>query len=160
MAPFITYRTILLPKPSDDDRRALDQRLRDALGLPRIEITLRVLKRASSLLAREGGLSCVIGRTGCGERLVDVGRERSYSIALDIGTTNLVGLLYDNIGGRDVLTRSAENPQIEFGSDILTRMHHAMAGNGEEVYRVLTFGINTLIESLCREAQVNTEDIH
>jgi uncharacterized 2Fe-2S/4Fe-4S cluster protein (DUF4445 family) len=42
----------------------------------------------------------------------------------------------------------------------MTRMHHTMSGNGEEVYRVLVNGINGLIVELCREARVNTQDIH
>jgi uncharacterized 2Fe-2S/4Fe-4S cluster protein (DUF4445 family) len=92
--------------------------------------------------------------------VIDIGKERSYSIALDIGTTNLVVLLFDNISQKDVMTKSRENPQTSFGSDIMTRLHRTMLSNGEEVYRVLVNGINALIVDLCREAGVNTEDIH
>jgi uncharacterized 2Fe-2S/4Fe-4S cluster protein (DUF4445 family) len=160
MDPLITHRTVTLPSPSDDDRRAHDKRLRDALGITDLHIPLSVLRRLPAEI--EGGreLACIIARTGETHRLVDIGLQRSYSIALDIGTTNLVAVLYDNIGRKDVVTQSVENPQIEFGSDILTRMHHAMRGNGEDIFRVLGNGINTLTAMLCREAQINTRDIH
>lgn len=160
MNPFIFTRTITLTPPFDDDRRAHDQRLRDALGLGAIRIPLSLLRSVHAAVKAPRPLTCIIGRDAGGHTLIDIDRSRSYSVALDIGTTNLVGLLYDNIAQRDVVTRSLENPQIEHGSDILTRLHHAMAGNGEDGYRVLRNGVNALIASLCREAGINGRDIH
>ncbi len=160
MDPLIFSRCITLPPPSDDDRRAHDQRLRDSLGLDPLHIPLYLLRSIHSVISAKQELSCIIGRVGSGYALIDIDRSRSYSVALDLGTTNLVALLYDNLAQKEVLTRSLENPQIEYGSDILTRMHHAMTGDSEDVYRVLTNGINTLIASLCRGAGINGRDIH
>jgi len=160
MPSLIFKRTVHLPLPSDDDRRAHDQRIRDTLGLGLIDIPLTVLKRLPAVVSAGTPFPCIIGRIGNGHKIIDIGNERSFSIALDLGTTNLVALLYDNILQKDVLTKSLENPQVEFGSDIMTRMHHTMSGNGEEVYEVLVNGINGLIFDLCREARVNTQDIH
>ena len=160
MDPLIFQKTIDLPLPSDDDRRAHDQRLRDSLGLCPIIIPLSLLRMAPAIITAKRELSCTIGRAGDRYRLIDIDRPRSYSIALDLGTTNLVAALYDNISQKDVVTLSLENPQIEYGSDILTRMHHAMTGKVEDIYRVLRNGINTLIASLCREAGVNGRDLH
>ena len=160
MRPLVTRRTITLPPPSSDDQRAHDQRIRDTLDLPLLHIPLSLLRSLPSIIREQREVSCVIGRTGDRHRLIAVNSDRSYSIALDLGTTNLVALLYDNIAEQDVLSRSIENPQIEYGSDILTRLHHAMSGNGEDVYQVLTNGVNALIAELCREARINTRDIH
>jgi len=160
MTTFIFKKTISLPLPSDNDRRAQDQRIRDTLGLGPINIPLSVLKRAPALVNTDAPLSCIIGKTPAGLKLIDLGIERSFSVALDLGTTNLVALLYDNIGRKDVLLKSRENPQVEFGSDIMTRMHRTMSGNSEEVYEVLLNGINGLIFDLCREAGVNTRELH
>jgi uncharacterized 2Fe-2S/4Fe-4S cluster protein (DUF4445 family) len=160
MTSLIFKKTIHLPLPTDDDRRAHDQRIRDALGLNPLAIPLSILRKVPPVFKERSAFPCIIGRTGNGYRLIDIGKERSYSIALDIGTTNLVALLYDNIAQRDVLTKSRENPQTVFGSDIMTRMHHTMTGNSDEVYRVLVSGINGLIVDLCREARVNTQEIH
>jgi len=160
MQPLITYRTIALDPPSETDRRAHDQRLRDSLGLPHLEIPLRLLRSNHDRLRRGGGLSCVVAAAGKVHRLVALDRRQSYSLALDLGTTNLVALLYDNIAKRDVLTRSIENPQIEFGSDILTRLHHAMSRSRDEVERSLLNGVNALIADICRDAAISSEDIH
>jgi len=160
MTSLIFKRTVHLPLPSDDDRRAHDQRIRDTLGLSPLAIPLSILRKVPPVVKEQSAFPCIIGRTGNGYLVIDIGKERSYSIALDIGTTNLVVLLFDNISQKDVMTKSRENPQTIFGSDIMTRMHRTMSGNGEEVYRVLVNGINGLIVDLCREARVNTEDIH
>lgn len=160
MQPFIIHRTVTLPEPSDTDRRAHDQRLRDVLGIPDLEIPLAVLREIPHALERRRSLPCAVAQIHGRRRLIDVDADRSYSIGLDLGSTNLAAVLHDNIRRKDVLTRSLENPQVAFGSDILTRMHHAMHGNGEDIYRVLTNGVNELIAELCREAQINTQDIH
>ncbi len=160
MNPLIFQKTITLPAPSENDRRAYDQRLRDALGLHPLHIPLSLLRSLQPMASLPREIACIIARTGDGHRLVDMSSDRSYSVALDLGSTNLVALLYDNIGRKDVLVRSLENPQIEYGSDILTRMHHVLSGNGEDVYRVLLNGVNELITGLCREARINTRDIH
>ncbi len=160
MASMILKMRVQLPAPSVDDRRAYDQRLQEALGLGPVEIPLSVLKRFPALVLRSTVFSGIIGRFGERNRLIDVGVERSYSIALDLGTTNLVALLYDNVAQKDVFMRSLENPQIVFGSDILTRMQHAMSNRATEVYQALTDGISNLITMLCQEAGIERHDIH
>jgi uncharacterized 2Fe-2S/4Fe-4S cluster protein (DUF4445 family) len=160
MSELIFKKTVTLPMPSDNDRRAHDQRLKEALGLGPVEIPLSVLKRLPALVRQDTSVSCIVGRTGDRHRLIDIGAEHSYSIAVDLGTTNLVALLYDNVAQHDILTRSLENPQILFGSDILTRMHHAMSKRSADVYRSLREGINTLIVMLCREAGIERSAVH
>ena len=160
MSSLITHRTITLTPPAEGERRALDQLIRDALGIEQLEIPLPVLRSVPDALRRKRSLSCAIGHVGCGARLIDIDADRSYSLALDLGSTNLGALLYDNVAQKDVLSRSIENPQVAFGSDILTRMHYAMSRNGEDVFRVLTNGVNDLIADVCREGRINTQDIH
>ncbi len=160
MVPLIFQKTITLPLPSDDDRRAHDQRLRDALGFDRLAIPLGILRKMPSLLNESRTLPCIIGRVENEHRLIDIGKEQSFSIALDLGTTNLVAQLYDNISQRDILTKSIENPQIAYGSDIITRMQHSMTDRANEVSRALTDGINDLIAALCREVGIDANDIH
>jgi uncharacterized 2Fe-2S/4Fe-4S cluster protein (DUF4445 family) len=160
MNPLIFKKTVRLTPPSSDDRRAHDQRIRDALGMGPLAIPLPVLRRLPAFASKDADIACIIGRTGDGLRLIDIGEESSYSVALDLGTTNLVAQLYDNIRQKDVLTRSIENPQIRFGSDILTRMHHAMSLMRDEVCRSLIDGINALIAALCAEAGIESRSIH
>ncbi len=160
MTSLIFQKTIILPLPSDDDRRAHDQRIRDTLGIAPLTIPLGVLRKRSSLLIENKTLPCIIGRTENGYRLIDIGSKRSCSIALDLGTTNLVAVLYDNVAQKNLLTKSLENPQIAYGSDIITRMQHAISGRADEVYRALVVGINDLIDGLCSSSGIDVHDIH
>ncbi len=158
MNPLITLRKINVSPPSDVDKRADEQRIMDELGLGPIDIPLSVLRKIPAQKGKE--LSCIIGRDRHGHCLIDIGTVSSYSIALDLGTTNLVAALYDNISQKIVSEIKVENPQIEFGSDILTRMHHSMMGRAEEVNRYLMNGINSAIKGLCDEAGIEERDIH
>ena len=160
MNPLVFKKSIYLPRPTNDDRRAYDQRIKDTLGLAPLEIPLPVLKKIFSIVRENESFPCVIGCLENGYRLIDIGTERSYSIALDLGTTNLVALLFENSSQKTVLTRSLENPQIKYGSDIITRMHRVLSGRSSEVYQALLDGINRLIEILCRDADIDSTAIH
>jgi uncharacterized 2Fe-2S/4Fe-4S cluster protein (DUF4445 family) len=130
------------------------------LGLGSVQIPLTVLRKLHEHVGKETEIPCIIGRAGRVQKLIDIGTERSYSIALDIGTTNLVALLYDNSAQKDVITKSIQNPQIEFGSDIMTRMHRTLSGGHGEVYQALANGISGLVAEVCREARISRQDIH
>jgi uncharacterized 2Fe-2S/4Fe-4S cluster protein (DUF4445 family) len=158
MTPLITLKKITIPRPSEEDKRADDQRIKDALGLEPIEIPLSILREIPAQTGDK--LSCIIGRERHGYRLIDVAARSSYSIALDLGTTNLVAELYDNILQRVVSEVKVENPQIAFGSDILTRMHHAMLDRAEEVNQNLLYGVSSAIKRLCYDAGIDGCDIH
>jgi len=161
MTSLISLKTIYLDPPSENDRRAHDQRITDALGLGPLAIPLAVLKKLPHEIHAHGdALTCVVGRTDRGYKLIDTGTGRSFSIALDLGTTNLVALLYDNVAGKAVVTQSFENPQIAFGSDILTRMHHAMSSQRAEVYAALKAGINEAVGALCARSGASAGEIH
>jgi len=157
MDPLIKLHKIELPQPSEEDKRADEQRISDALGME-LEVPVSLLRKVH--LHSGSGLTCVVGRDMCGHRLIDVAASSSFSIALDIGTTNLAASLYDNVSGKAISEVKVENPQISFGSDILTRMHHAMLDREEEVCRHLMEGVNNAIQKLCEGAGISGQDIH
>ncbi|MEW6601893.1 MAG: ASKHA domain-containing protein [Nitrospirota bacterium] len=158
MNSLITLESITVPVPSDDDKRADDQRIRDALGHEDLEIPLSVLRKIPSQTGSV--LSCIVGRSRRGCKLIDISVSSSYSVALDLGSTNLAAVLYDNVSQRVVSEARAVNPQIKFGSDILTRMHHSMSGRAGEVCQCLMDGVDTVINDLCSNAGIQRSDIH
>ena len=158
MKSLITVKRISVPAPSGDDRRAEDQRIRDALAVEPLEIPLPVLRSIPSRVGQE--LSCIVGRVRHGYTLIDVSSESSCSVALDIGTTNIVASLYDNVSHEIISRTKVENPQGVFGSDILTRLQHAMMGNYDPLRKGLMEGVHAAIQKLCDESGVNSCDIH
>ncbi len=161
MTALISRKSVKREPPTQEDRRADEQRIRDSLGLRSIDIPLAVLQGLKQKgRVYEKKLTCIVGALGNGYKLIDMARDVSYSIAIDLGTTNLAGILYDNVGQKQVLERRVENPQIAFGADILTRMHHAMKDGSGALYASLSYGIDQLVSALCRDAGVGSHDIH
>lgn len=158
MSSLITLIKIKLPPPAEDDRRADIQRIEDALGLGPLDVPLPVLRRLPS--QTESDLACIIGRHNFGYKLIDLENSSSYSIALDLGTTNIAAALYDNISQTVISETKIENPQIAFGSDILSRLHHAMSGMQEQINRYLINGVNSVIRQLCDDAGIHEHDVH
>lgn len=161
MVPLIIHKEIKLSPPTMDDRRAHDQRIRDTLGLHPLTIPLSVLHKLATACAGEATtVACTVCRKEGGYALIDIGSRRSCSLALDLGTTNLVFTLYDNAAEREIGSISMENPQIAYGSDILTRMHNAMSPASRDVYDALRQGINQAVRTVCRRAGIRTGEIH
>ena len=79
-------------------------------------------------------------------------------LGFDLGTTSLLGRLWDETG--QLLAEAAlNNPQQVFGADVIQRMAAAQRGAGEPLQRQLIDGINTLFEQLlvisaCRPEQI------
>ncbi|TAN44789.1 MAG: DUF4445 domain-containing protein [Nitrospirae bacterium] len=161
MSSLVFQKNVLLPSPSEDDRRADDQRIKDSLGIEDLHIPLGILKRLGlheNPFPQE--FSCVIGRNGPGHKIIDIKKDRSYSVALDLGTTNIAAVLLDNISRKKLLETSVENPQIDYGCDILTRMHQVMSSTCDEVYSALLKGVNDLLSQICAKTGIGLDDIH
>ncbi len=83
-----------------------------------------------------------------------------YGLALDIGTTTLVGAIVDLCKNTVVVQKDYTNPQVIIGLDILTRIHHASKENGlKELNNLLIDGVNNLLESLTGEIGIDVHDI-
>lgn len=81
-------------------------------------------------------------------------------LALDLGTTHLEAVLLDLLSGRELARATRKNSQLEFGEDILSRIHFATAEAGlQRLQRAVLADINALAEQLaaaadCRPAAI------
>jgi len=87
--------------------------------------------------------------------------DRIFGLALDIGTTTVVGHLVDLTTG---ITREAAakyNSQIEYGADIINRINHTrQPGGAEQLHRAIARDVDVLIDDLVQRAQVARGDIY
>ena len=111
--------------------------------------------------------AAVITGLDAGEQLIDflpAAPEILPGMALDLGTTHLEASLLDLISGK-VLERAAlENAQLEFGTDILTRIHFATDKNGsteglELLQQRVVQCISDLAEDLVAKRKIAIRDI-
>ena len=74
---------------------------------------------------------------------------------IDLGTTNVVGVLLDLAKGEPVGELSEVNPQIAHGEDILNRIHFCLKkGNLEELQRQAAGCINSIALRLAEAAGI------
>lgn len=148
-----------------DDLTRLERELK-ARGVPRVRVSLDVLRRLPEVL-RDSGWSpwVVVERDqpgGDAARLIDLGGSpiQPYGLALDIGTTTITTYLVD-LGTGDVKSSAAEyNAQIERGEDVISRIIYASKGEGgEELSRLVRETVHTLLERMRRRTGVGPESI-
>ena len=87
--------------------------------------------------------------------------EVPLGLAVDIGTTTLVLYLIDLLNGETLSLSSSINPQVKFGSDVITRIQYCMQNsNGlETLQKILIDELNNEIEVLCRKADTESSRI-
>jgi uncharacterized 2Fe-2S/4Fe-4S cluster protein (DUF4445 family) len=88
--------------------------------------------------------------------------EDLYGLAVDIGTTTVAAYLCNLRNGRVRAADSMMNPQVIYGEDVMTRITDAMMNPGSGVIRLkeaITGGLNALIQSLVRSAEITPMDI-
>lgn len=163
--PLVLPLTVKLDVPTESDKQADCERLARGLcasvgaELP-VEVDLEILRELPSFLRRHSFTApLTVGIARDKIKVIRLGRSRTLGVALDLGTTNLAGSLFD-MGTLDVLASAeVENPQVRAGLDVLTRVQLAMGGGGEELHRLIVEGVNSLLDVLGREAAIEARDI-
>ena len=102
----------------------------------------------------------------CGDELIAVERgnttDRLYGLALDIGTTTVVGALTDLNTGAVAAVQSTLNGQASFGADVISRASYTMTepdGLATLQNRIIET-INTLFDQLLAAAGVARENVY
>ncbi len=161
--PLAFLYTVKLEPPSPSDKTSDADRLLRALakmGLTDLKLPLDTLRRLPGELRKnEFTVKVVIGRHGSGLKILDIGREKIFGLAVDIGSTNIECSLLDLFTGRRVDGLAIENPQVRLGSDVLTRVQKSMMGDFPILTQVLTDGINTMIKNVCARNAISSDDI-
>jgi uncharacterized 2Fe-2S/4Fe-4S cluster protein (DUF4445 family) len=77
-------------------------------------------------------------------------------IAVDLGSTTVAAALVDLTDGRVRATASLLNPQIRFGADVISRIHHAQehAGGNAALHEAAAQALRTAARLLCEQTGV------
>ena len=81
--------------------------------------------------------------------------------AFDIGTTTVVGMLWDLEKGEQIATSAKTNPQNEFGLDVISRITYCGKDgeNLEELRYKITSCINEIIDEICAKSGESKDKI-
>ncbi len=79
--------------------------------------------------------------------------ENCYGLAVDVGTTTVVGYLSDLSTGRVVNTESMMNPQVPYGEDVMSRITYAMSNPGglDIMQKAIIDGLNQIVRNVVSE---------
>lgn len=149
------------------DSERVTEALKEKYGLNITTIDFPVLRKLQDIL-REGKWEITIS-VWIGREIVKVEPgfvEDTYGIAVDVGTTTVVGYLCDLTTGRILSTESMMNPQVPYGEDVMSRITFAMMNTDglEKMQRVIIDGLNQIITTAVESLEYGgkkcgTEDI-
>ena len=162
--PFTRKVCVQVPQPSVTERDFRDDLTRLRQVLP--EIVSVELEAARGLHAALTAGDYTITAVLAGDRLIavepgDTARAH-YGVALDIGTTTLVGYLVNLDNGEEAAVCAQPNPQAAYGADVISRIEFSM-GDREKVEtlrKTVTKAVNAILHSTARDAGIAAEQIY
>ncbi len=165
--PAVKKYYLELPKPhlKDDlgDFERVLAALREDYGIGDVEIDYEVLRKMPDVL-RDSDWKVTVSIWNDKE-IIDIQpgykAEESYGLAVDIGTTTVVGYLTDLRTGKVMAVDSMMNPQVTYGEDVMSRITYAMQYEDglEKLNQKIVDGLNKILENVCREAGISTEEV-
>ncbi|MFA4876224.1 MAG: ASKHA domain-containing protein [Methanoregula sp.] len=88
-------------------------------------------------------------------------RQEIYGVAIDLGTTTVVGILVDLKTGRVCGQASVMNRQITFGEELLTRIAYAKKSEGRRKLKAAAIeSVNEVIASLVLAAGIPPDSVY
>lgn len=157
--PAIVKVRLKLDAPTLEDPKPDVERLSEALG--NFEISLSLLKKLPELLRSFfWDFNAVLWRN----RLIAIEsaeKKEVYGVAVDVGSSKIVCHLVNLLNGETVAKAFAENPQVAYGEDVVSRITYAKKEeNLVKLQRIVVETINDLITKLCEEAKIRKEDVY
>ena len=165
--PAVKKYYLELPKPHLKDDLGDFERILNALkgdyGIENVDIDYEVLKKLPNVL-RDNDWKVTVTIWNDRE-IIDVEpgyrAENVYGLAVDIGTTTVVGYLTDLRTGKVLAVDSMMNPQVTYGEDVMSRITYAMQNPEglEQLNRKIIDGINEILKNVCDQAGIKPEEV-
>ncbi len=171
LAPRVSQVEVTVPEPSLEDQRSDLDRLLDAGGesLRGLDAQYSFLRELPAAVRAEGGrvvvTACRRGGAGGGRLVCAVPASKRpglLGMSFDIGTTTLVGELWDLAAGRRLAVASRTNPQRECGDDVISRSDFAskdLAGL-DKLQRLVAGGMSEIMNECLESAGASAGDVH
>ena len=165
--PIVKYITVTAPEPSLRDNSADIDRLKNALrekvsGHSLVVPFAQVSNVAAGFRQAKFSGTAVLNEA-CGHlELVDFVESAGplAAMALDLGTTHLEASLLNLLDGKVLARANRQNSQIQFGDDVLSRIHYAARPGGlANLHQLIIADINKLVLELAEQAGLGHNDV-
>ena len=166
--PAIRKLYVTLNKPSLSDVRSDVQRLldflKDAYGLEITRVDYSLSKSLSEILRKAEWKVTVIIWNNNEIISLEPGDTSNevYGVAIDIGTSKILGYLSNLINGDLINVGSMENPQVIHGEDVISRISFASQGECslKEMQKLAVEGVNAVVRQVCEKSRCIPEHIY
>ena len=161
--PTVSKIHLKLQEPTIEDQRADADRLRAAIVEKPVEPSLQVLRDIPVMMRKHNFDITAVMAEG---RLIAIEpgntSHRNYGVAFDIGTTTVVGFLIDLVTGSEAAVAARTNPQIAFGDDVVSRIHHTTENPDglKELQKKIVACMNDIIAECCRATKIRLKDVY
>jgi len=154
-----------LSEPGLEDQRSDLERVITALDKEGYQVNadLAVWRALPKILrARDFKITAIV----CGDELIAIEpgdtRDRLYGLALDIGTTTVVGAIVNLNNGAVAAVKSTLNGQASFGADVISRASYAMLEDDglATLQTRIVETINTLFDELLALSGIARENVY
>jgi len=162
MNPALRKTFFELSPPSREDVRSDLARIHDSIG-DDVAISHDLVQTLPEFLRTNDwrGTAVLAGRELIAVEPGDTSQE-AFGVAFDIGTTTVVGTLFDLTDGSECDVASEMNAQIAYGDDVISRILKVReeAGALEFLQQAILGTINLILTTLAQRAEVACEKIY
>ena len=163
LAPDIEKQHLVLPEMEEEHQSSDFEEIQAISTTPLDDIDLHALQHLPGTLF---GASRHITTVRWNHRLIAVEpgdtTEQLYGVALDLGTTTVVGYLLDLRTGDELAVASELNAQTLYGGDVMSRITFAQqekTGRSKLHNRIIST-LNRIMVTLCETAQISLHQIY
>lgn len=162
VVPQLEKQCLKVPESSIKDQRSDEVRIAEALGYNELEFTGGALIKLPPAAKAEELITVTI-KDG---RIIDVeaGDTTSeiYGVAVDIGTTTAVIMVWNLKTGEMVDVAAVTNPQGAYGADVISRITFVMEkeGNLEIIHNAIIDCINKAVGEFAEQYGFSTDNIY
>ncbi|MCB1534279.1 MAG: DUF4445 domain-containing protein [Rhodoblastus sp.] len=159
-APAVFFEDVTVAQATLVDHADDFSRVRREIGARIETIDIEAVRMLPQILRDNDWSARIFSHQG---RIVGVAApgRRAVGLAIDLGTTNVVGFLLDLETGARLASLGIENPQAAWGADLVSRINHAASGRRQqdELQAAARTAINALGHDLARAVGLVAHDI-
>ncbi len=86
--------------------------------------------------------------------------DKIFGLAIDIGTTTIVGYLINLISGETASISAMLNPQVSIGEDLISRITYIINHNAlDKAKKLVINAVNEILDNCCEKAKISVSNV-
>ena len=160
MKGIVTKINMELTKATIEDQTGDTERLLQTCCAKRIDF--RAARKLPGLLRESRNIAAVLRNDCIIDVMADSEENHCFGLAVDIGTTTVVGMLWDIISGQFRGAIAMTNPQGIYGADVISRIMYAQKGEESlrTIHEKIIFCVNDMIGQFEKQYGISQDQIY